>query len=87
MLPVRPLLQAGETPCAGTYEACVYAGFKTATQAAAAGGVTTFVDMPLNNYPTTTTAHLLSAKRRASKVGGRGTCHTQHTSRQPNSDF
>ena len=70
---INPLLKADETPCAGTNGACLYAGFKTATQAAAAGGVTTFVDMPLNNYPTTTTAHLLSAKRRASKVGPRGT--------------
>lgn len=34
-------------------------GFETATRAAAAGGVTTLIDMPLNSVPpTTTTAHL-----------------------------
>jgi allantoinase len=34
-------------------------GFETATRAAAAGGVTTLIDMPLNSIPpTTTTAHL-----------------------------
>ncbi|MFJ4849955.1 MULTISPECIES: allantoinase AllB [unclassified Streptomyces] len=34
-------------------------GFATATRAAAAGGVTTLIDMPLNSVPpTTTTAHL-----------------------------
>ncbi|MFF3560708.1 allantoinase AllB [Streptomyces sp. NPDC002574] len=34
-------------------------GFTTATRAAAAGGVTTLIDMPLNSVPpTTTTAHL-----------------------------
>jgi allantoinase len=31
-------------------------GFSTATQAAAAGGVTTFIEMPLNSIPATTTA-------------------------------
>jgi allantoinase len=30
-------------------------GYETATQAAAAGGVTTIVDMPLNSIPPTTT--------------------------------
>ena len=30
-------------------------GFATATRAAAAGGVTTLVDMPLNSIPPTTT--------------------------------
>src|SRR2546429_5155531 len=30
-------------------------GFATATRAAAAGGVTTIVDMPLNSFPPTTT--------------------------------
>ncbi|MEU6243736.1 allantoinase AllB [Streptomyces sp. NPDC047024] len=34
-------------------------GFRTATRAAAAGGITTLVDMPLNSLPpTTSTAHL-----------------------------
>jgi allantoinase len=37
-------------------------GFATATQAAAAGGVTTLVDMPLNSIPPTTTRAGLDAK-------------------------
>jgi allantoinase len=40
-------------------------GFATATRAAAAGGVTTLVDMPLNSVPPTTTAAGLAAKRAA----------------------
>jgi allantoinase len=40
-------------------------GFDTATRAAAAGGVTTLVDMPLNSVPPTTTLDGLSAKVRA----------------------
>lgn len=40
-------------------------GFETATQAAAAGGVTTLVDMPLNSIPSTTTVAALDAKRQA----------------------
>src|SRR5882757_1412244 len=40
-------------------------GFATATRAAAAGGVTTLVDMPLNSIPPTTTVAALDAKRRA----------------------
>ena len=40
-------------------------GFATATRAAAAGGVTTLVDMPLNSIPATTTAAALAEKRRA----------------------
>ena len=39
-------------------------GFETATRAAAAGGVTTLVDMPLNSIPATTTVEALDAKRR-----------------------
>jgi allantoinase len=46
-------------------------GFDTATRAAAAGGVTTVVDMPLNSVPATTTAAALEAKRTAA----RGRCH------------
>jgi allantoinase len=42
-------------------------GFETATRAAAAGGVTTLVDMPLNSSPVTTTAAALLAKRQAAK--------------------
>jgi len=37
-------------------------GFATATRAAAAGGVTTIVDMPLNSIPATTTSESLHAK-------------------------
>lgn len=44
-------------------------GFATATDAAAAGGVTTIVDMPLNSSPVTTTPEALDAKRRA--AGGK----------------
>jgi allantoinase len=37
-------------------------GFETATQAAAAGGITTLVDMPLNCSPVTTSPHALKEK-------------------------
>ena len=40
-------------------------GFATATRAAAVGGVTTIVDMPLNCVPPTTTVAALRAKRAA----------------------
>jgi allantoinase len=40
-------------------------GFRTATRAAAAGGYTTLVDMPLNNLPATTTVANLRAKESA----------------------
>ena len=40
-------------------------GFETATRAAAAGGVTTIVDMPLNSLPPTTTLLALHAKTEA----------------------
>jgi len=46
-------------------------GFDTATRAAAAGGVTTIVDMPLNSIPATTSVNALEAKRERA----RGTCH------------
>ena len=42
-------------------------GFQTATRAAAAGGVTTLVDMPLNSIPPTTTRKNLAKKRAAAK--------------------
>jgi allantoinase len=38
-------------------------GFETGTRAAAAGGVTTILDMPLNSIPATTTAQALKTKR------------------------
>ncbi|MGC4088984.1 MAG: allantoinase AllB [Polyangiaceae bacterium] len=41
-------------------------GFETATRAAAAGGVTALVDMPLNSLPVTTTADALAQKKAAS---------------------
>jgi allantoinase len=42
-------------------------GFETATRAAAAGGVTTIVDMPLNSIPATTSLEALDAKLRAAE--------------------
>ncbi len=42
-------------------------GFETATRAAAAGGVTTLVDMPLNAIPATTTVEALRIKRDAAQ--------------------
>ncbi len=42
-------------------------GFATATRAAAAGGVTTIVDMPLNCIPVTTTRAALEEKIRATR--------------------
>ena len=46
-------------------------GFETATRAAAAGGVTTILDMPLNSIPATTTVDALEQKRAIA----RGRCH------------
>jgi allantoinase len=46
-------------------------GFEHATRAAAAGGVTTIVDMPLNSRPATTSVEGLVAKRAAAE----GRCH------------
>src|SRR6516164_10095503 len=46
-------------------------GFATATRAAAAGGVTTLVDMPLDSVPATVTARALAIKRSAAD----GQCH------------
>jgi allantoinase len=40
-------------------------GFSSATRAAAAGGVTTLIDMPLNSIPPTTTPENLATKRAA----------------------
>jgi len=42
-------------------------GFETATRAAAAGGYTLLVDMPLNCLPATTNVAALEAKRRAAR--------------------
>ena len=46
-------------------------GFTTATRAAAAGGVTTVLDMPLNSIPPTLTVEALERKRAAAE----GKCH------------
>jgi len=46
-------------------------GYATATRAAAAGGVTTVLDMPLNSVPSTVTAGALETKRAAAA----GQCH------------
>ena len=44
-------------------------GFASATRAAAAGGVTTLIDMPLNSVPPTTTTSALRRKRAAARGG------------------
>jgi allantoinase len=46
-------------------------GFDSGTRAAAAGGITTVVDMPLNSTPATTSAAALEVKRAAAD----GRCH------------
>jgi allantoinase len=46
-------------------------GFASATRAAAAGGVTTIVDMPLNSIPPTVDSEALAVKHEAA----RGRCH------------
>ncbi|TGY81500.1 allantoinase AllB, partial [Cellulomonas shaoxiangyii] len=45
-------------------------GFSSATRAAAAGGVTTIVDMPLNAVPPTTSVEALDAKLAAATASG-----------------
>ena len=52
----------------GCIEEYVVAGMETATSAAAAGGITTVIDMPLNSDPTTTTVELLQKKISATRV-------------------
>lgn len=47
-------------------------GFATGTQAAASGGVTVVIDMPLNSIPPTTTVTNLQVKRQAAQ----GQCWT-----------
>ncbi|HEY9855455.1 MAG TPA: allantoinase AllB [Stenomitos sp.] len=42
-------------------------GFETATRAAAVGGITTLVDMPLNSMPVTTTLQAFEIKRAAAQ--------------------
>ncbi|QRK12238.1 allantoinase AllB [Archangium violaceum] len=49
-------------------------GFETATRAAAAGGITTVVDMPLNSIPATTTLAALREKAAAAE----GRCAIDH---------
>ncbi len=46
-------------------------GYATATRAAAAGGVTTVIDMPLNSVPPTCTVEALAVKKEAAQ----GQCH------------
>ena len=45
----------------------IWEGFETATRAAAAGGVTTIVDMPLNSIPATTSLQALETKLTAAR--------------------
>src|SRR4030088_3449678 len=42
-------------------------GFESATRAAAAGGVTTIIDMPLNSIPSTLNVQALAKKRSAAR--------------------
>ncbi len=49
-------------------------GFDTATQAAAAGGITTLVDMPLNSSPVTTTVKAFDEKLQAAKQNLHSNC-------------
>ena len=46
-------------------------GFESATRAAAAGGITTIVDMPIDSFPPTTTVKALEEKR----ASARGRCY------------
>jgi allantoinase len=66
-------------------------GFETATRAAAAGGYTLLVDMPLNCLPATTTVAALQAKRAAAQGRCRvdwaawgGVVHDTHTNDNQN---
>ena len=66
-------------------------GFETATRAAAAGGYTLLVDMPLNCLPATTTVAALEAKRAAAQGRCRvdwaawgGVVHDTHTNDKQN---
>lgn len=47
-------------------------GFRSASRAAALGGVTTLVDMPLNSIPPTTSVDALRVKRRAARAAAAG---------------
>src|SRR5690349_14501986 len=51
-------------------------GFETATRAAAAGGVTTILDMPLNSIPATTTVAALERKRETAR--GRSSVNVEY---------
>ncbi len=53
-------------------------GFQTATQAAAAGGITTLVDMPLNCVPETTSVGALAAKRSAAGAAAGSSVSEDH---------
>ena len=77
----RPLVEAGDLAVLpGLVDTHVHVnepgrteweGFASATRAAAAGGVTTIVDMPLNSIPPTISADALTTKRAAAG----GVCH------------
>ncbi len=49
-------------------------GFETATKAAAAGGITTLIDMPLNSSPVTTSKQNLTLKISAAKKNAHVNC-------------
>ena len=65
-------------------------GFETATRAAAAGGYTLLVDMPLNCLPATTTVEALQQKRECARRSSQvdwafwgGVVHANHASIEP----
>ena len=58
-------------------------GFATATRAAAAGGVTTIIDMPLNSVPPTTTLAALDVKRARGRAGRRASTSASGAARCP----
>jgi allantoinase len=74
---------AGDAGCSAGSGRSQWEGFPTATQAAAAGGITTLVDMPLNCVPETLSLASLAAKRSAagSPVSNQPSDLSAHASR------
>jgi hypothetical protein len=70
--PARPASPTGG--CTPLRPAPRRAGIDTGTAAAAAGGVTTLIDMPLNSDPCTTTVKLLQEKISSAQVGPPAPC-------------
>ncbi|ADH98110.1 allantoinase AllB [Salisediminibacterium selenitireducens] len=51
----------------------IWEGIDTGSKAAVAGGITTFIDMPLNSHPSVTNGHLARDKKKA--IEGRSHAH------------